>query len=88
MSGQLLPAPALTAVLPPGLTAEQRIALWADLLDACDQLLMAGLRRRIGPNGDLPAAYRAWYKKQMEEHDRMMQRMVNAFEQRSRRDAR
>jgi hypothetical protein len=65
------------------LTPQQAIAQWIDLLDACDQLVLAGLRREIGPDGDLQAAYREWYRKEMEEHDRMLRRMVESFEQRS-----
>ncbi len=60
---------------PPALdhtTPQQRIALWLDLVEACDQLVLAGLRREIGPSGDLRAAYRQWYAEQMEEHDRMI----------------
>ena len=29
---------------------------------------MAELRRKIGPDGDLKAAYRQWYEEQMQEH--------------------
>jgi hypothetical protein len=31
-------------------------------MDASAQFLLAGLRREIGPDGDLKAAYRKWYK--------------------------
>jgi hypothetical protein len=54
-----------------------------DLLDACDQLLQAGLRRQIGPDGDLRAAYRRWYSEQMGEHDRMMVQLMQEFQRRS-----
>jgi hypothetical protein len=64
--------PDLAPPVPENTTPEQRIAMWADLLDACDQLVLAGLRREIGPDGDLRAAYRRWYAEQMEEHDRMI----------------
>ena len=40
------------------------------------QVLLAGLRREIGPDGDLQAAYRKWYAEQMEEHDRTMLHMM------------
>src|SRR5258708_5814799 len=77
----------LTPTVPDSLTLEQRIGLWADLLDACDQLVLAGLRRQIGPDGDLRAAYRAWYAEHMEEHDRMMSHMIERFNARSHGDA-
>ena len=76
MVNQLLPDPDLAPSVPEGLTPEQRIALWVDLMEACDQFLFAGLRREVGPDGDVYAAYRRWYAEQMEEHDRTMRRMV------------
>jgi hypothetical protein len=58
--------------VPEGATPQQCVAMWLDLMDACEQLVLAGLRREIGPNGDLRAAYRRWCAEQMEEHDRMI----------------
>lgn len=52
---------------------------WLDLMGACHQLVLAGLRREIGPEGDVRAAYRRWYAEQMEEHDRMMLTMMKNF---------
>ena len=57
--------------------------VYFDLLDTCEALLLAGLRERIGPEGDLNAAYREWYWKQMEEHDRMMFHMMEEFHRRT-----
>lgn len=65
--------------VPENATPQQCIQMWLDLMNACDQLLLAGLRREIGPEGDLQAAYRRWYAEQMEEHDRTMQRMIERF---------
>jgi len=45
---------------------------WLSLLDACEKLTRAGLRRQIGPDGDLKDAYRRWYREQMDEHDRLV----------------
>jgi hypothetical protein len=33
-------------------------AIWLDLMETCEQLLIAGLRHRIGPDGDIAAAWR------------------------------
>jgi hypothetical protein len=66
-------------VLPKDATPQQCIAAWLDLMGACHQLLLAGLRREIGPEGDLAAAYRRWYAEQMEEHRRTMIHMMEAF---------
>ncbi len=68
--------------IPDNTTPEQRIALWVDLMDACEQFLLAGLCREIGPDGDLQAAYREWYRQQMEEHDQMILHMVEEFHRR------
>lgn len=74
-----IPLADLAPPVPEGAPPQQCIAMWMDLVDACEQFLLAGLRRQIGPDGDLNAAYRRWYAEQMEEHDRVMQRMVDRF---------
>jgi hypothetical protein len=45
-------------------------------MDASEELLLAGLSRQVGPDGDLRDAHRRWYVRQMEDHDRAMQRMA------------
>jgi hypothetical protein len=82
MAGQLIPPPEFAPPIPEGATPEQCIAMWVDLMDTCEQFLLAGLRREIGPEGDLQAAYRRWYAEQMEEHDRTMLRMMQEIERR------
>ena len=83
MADSLVAQPDSPPVAPLNLTPEQRIAVWVDLMDTCEQFLLGGLRRRIGPDGDLQAAFRAWYAKQMDEHDEMMIRMIREFDRRS-----
>ncbi|MCI0358942.1 MAG: hypothetical protein L0211_10725 [Planctomycetaceae bacterium] len=51
----------------PGCGAE-----WLDLLHTGEALLLVGLRRKVGPTGDLRAAYRQWYREQMVEHDHLV----------------
>lgn len=58
-------------------TSAQRIALWFDLMRTTDKLLLAGMRNRVGPEGDLRAEYRKWYAERMIEHDAVVQRIVN-----------
>jgi len=82
MSDPLLAPPDLAPSVPDNATPEQCIAMWVDLMNACEQFLLAGLRREIGPEGDLKAAYRRWYAEQMEEHDRTMLHMVREFNRR------
>jgi len=72
----------LSPTVPPGATPQQCIRMWLELMDVCEQFLLAGLRREIGPEGDLQAAYRRWYAEQMEEHDRTMLQMMARLERR------
>lgn len=57
MTSQLIPEPGMEAPVPANWTPQMGVALWIDLV-AAEQLLLAGLRREIGPDGDLGAAYR------------------------------
>jgi hypothetical protein len=82
MAGQLIPPPELAPPIPDDVTPEQCIAMWVDLMDTCEQFLLAGLRREIGPDGDLQAAYRQWYARQMEEHHQTVLRMMRESERR------
>jgi hypothetical protein len=54
------------------LPLEKRIELWAQLVDESDALVRAGLRAKIGPDGDLRAAYREWYARRMDEHEQAL----------------
>jgi hypothetical protein len=42
---------------------------WYEFQQREDQRVLAELREKIGPDGDLNAAYRQWYAEQMREHD-------------------
>jgi hypothetical protein len=53
-------------------TPAMRIAQWCDAVNVGEQFLLAGLRRKIGPDGDLRAAYRQWNEDRMRERDRML----------------
>jgi hypothetical protein len=53
-----------------------RIARWLDLMRTSDKLLLAGLRRKIGPDGNLNAAYQAWYDEHMRQHDVIVERIA------------
>jgi hypothetical protein len=82
MANPLVSPPDLSPPLPKSATPRQCITVWLDLMNVCEKLLLAGLRREIGPEGDLKAAHRRWYAEQMEEHDRTMLRMMAEFERR------
>lgn len=40
--------------------------MWKDLMDTSEELLLAGLRHKIGPDGDLNAAYAEWIRQDNE----------------------
>ena len=60
-----------------GTTPEQRVAIWLDLVDACEQMVLAGLRLKIGPDGDLKAAYRKWNQRMNAERANKWDRPVS-----------
>jgi hypothetical protein len=84
MSNQLIPPPELAPPSVKHLPMEKRIELWADLVKTGEAFLLAGLRRRIGSEGDLQAAYRDWYARRMEDHDK---KQIAFLENLSRREA-
>jgi hypothetical protein len=49
-----------------------------------DNLLLAGLRRKVGPQGDLQAAYRQWYADYLRDRDEAVQRIAQRLRQASR----
>jgi hypothetical protein len=79
MANQLIPPPEMDPPMYRHLTRQQRIEVWADLVDTANEFLMAGLRRKVGPGGDVVAAYREWYAREVEEHDAMIRQMAENF---------
>jgi hypothetical protein len=82
MGSQLIPRQGMDPLGVRHLTSEQRFALWAEYMDLAHEMLMAGLRRKVGPSGDVEDAYRGWYERQMENHDAMMRKMAENLYQR------
>ncbi len=79
MEPQLIPPPELAPPSVRHLPLEKRIELWAELVDESEAMLLAGLRARVCPQGDLQAAYRQWYARCMEEHDRQQIRFAESL---------
>ena len=71
-NAQLIPPPEFAPPSVGHLPLEKRIQLWADLVDESEALVRTGLRAKIGPEGDLQAAYRDWYARHMAEHERAL----------------
>jgi len=63
------------------LTDAERVAVWLDLLEANEQLLLAGLQARLPPGGDLRAAYRAWHDQYCRERFAHWERMAERWNQ-------
>lgn len=82
MKNQLIPPPELAPPSMLGIPMEDRIAVWAILVDEGEQFLCAGLRHRIGPDGDLAEAYRQWYERRMSDHDRTMEHFLSELHRR------
>ncbi len=79
-TGPLLPPPGEAPSLRPGLTQGQRLELWIDLLETSEALLQIGLRRKIGPDGDMAVAFRKWYGERMKDHDQTMRHMLERMD--------
>ncbi len=62
-------------------TPNQFIAVWLDLIETTDQLLMAGLARELGPRGDVKAAYRKWFANHRKSHEQAVERMMSRLNQ-------
>jgi hypothetical protein len=84
MQNQLIPPPELAAPSVKQLPPEKRFELWANLVDGCEAFMLSELRRRIGPTGDLRAAYREWYARAMDDHESAQ---IQFLENLSRREA-
>lgn len=54
----------------------QSVLQWMDLMETCDQLVRAGLRRRIGPDGNVDRAYGEWYAQQRAGRDSEIAQML------------
>ena len=86
MAGQLIPAPELGSE-PSGLESQrERIGVWIAWMKSVERFLLAGLRRKVGPDGDLDAAFREWYEREMEEHDRATIQMIENLNRRMKQD--
>lgn len=82
MPNPLIPTPEHAPPSIRHLPVEKRIQLWFELLDESQALLLAGLRVKIGPEGDLHTAYREWNERHMADHERMLIAMAENLSRR------
>ena len=87
MKNQLIPPPDLAPESIRHLPAKTKIAIWAQMVDDGDQMILAGLRRRVGPNGDGHAAFLEWLDRRTAEHDRAVVQMITNLRRRECADA-
>jgi hypothetical protein len=81
---QLIPPPELAPPSVKHLPISKRVELWVDLVAAAEEFLLAGLKRKAGPQGDLRMAYQTWFSRQMGEREA---RQIQFLENLSRREA-
>ena len=84
MRNQLILPPELAPDSIRGMPDEEKVALWAQVVDEGDQILMASLRDRVGPNGDPHAAFLEWLDRRDAEHDRAIGLMITNLRRRER----
>jgi hypothetical protein len=68
--------------LPESMSYTDRIRAWMEVEDASIAMLRAGLREEVGPDGDLEAAFRAWYDRYADEHHKGLEQMCEEFNRR------
>ena len=45
---------------------DRNLQIWQQTMEGTHELILAGLRMKLGPDGDLQEAYRQWYRQQRE----------------------
>ena len=83
MKNQLIPPPELAPPSIGHLSIAERITLWAQMVDEGDELVLAALRRELGPDADLTVAFRQWLDRRSDEKIREL-RMVAESRRRER----
>ena len=83
MKNQLIPPPELAPPSIGHLSVPERIALWVRMVDDGDRLIQAALRREIGPDGDLVAAFRAWLERRSDEKIRELRAVAESRRRRA-----
>ena len=78
MKNQLIPPPELAPPSIGDLSVAERILLWARMVDEGDELVAAALRRELGPDADLTAAFRQWLDRRADEKIRQLRMVAEA----------
>jgi hypothetical protein len=67
---------AMASGLPAKMPNPRASAEWLAVMHATDVIQLAGLRHKLGPDGDIQAAYRRSYETHMLEHDKALIAML------------
>lgn len=73
---QLIPPPGLAPPSVKHLPLAKRIEIWAQLVDECDALVLAGIRAKVGEDGSLKSAYRDWLRRNAAAHEQALHAMA------------
>ena len=84
MKNQLIPPPELAPPSVRHLSAEEKIAIYARMVDEGDEFVMACMRDRVGPDGDAEKAFLEWLDRRNAEHDRAIALMITNLRRRER----
>ncbi len=60
---------------------DRNLRIWQQTMEATHELILAGLRTKIGPDGDLQEAYRQWYRQQRELASQRLDREAERYRQ-------
>jgi hypothetical protein len=82
MKHQLIPPPELAPPSIKHLPPAMKVSLWGQMVDEGDQMVLAGLRRKLGPDADVHGAFLEWLDRYYEEHDRTLIRMMTRMRSR------
>jgi hypothetical protein len=84
MKNQLIPPPDLAPPSVRHLSAREKVAVWAAMVEEGDEFVMANLQRRVGPSGDAQAAFHELLDRRGAEHDRAVAMMITNLRRRER----
>jgi hypothetical protein len=84
MKNQLIPPPELAPPSIRHVPVKDKIAIWAQMVDEGDQMVMANLRGKGLSEADAHKAFLEWLDRRNAEHDRAMARMITELRRRER----
>jgi hypothetical protein len=79
MNHQLLPPPEASPPRYAHLSITERIALWAEHVDTCLEIVMARLREKTNSEQEFREALQEWLELRRADHDQAMANMMRKF---------